>query len=59
MSFFSKLFKRKPKAGEVGWRVGGIEDFMTLIRVYYQSLRASTLGITNLAALPDLRGSGA
>ncbi|MBQ7635239.1 MAG: hypothetical protein IJS89_06690 [Bacteroidaceae bacterium] len=55
MSFFSKLFKRKPKAGEVGWRVGGIEDFMTLIRVYYQSLMASTLGITNLAALPDLR----
>lgn len=55
MSIFSKLFKRKPKAGEVGWRVGGIEDFMTLIRVYYQSLMASTLGITNLAALPDLR----
>jgi len=55
MSFFSKLFKRKPKANEAGWRVGGIEDFMMLIRVYYQSLMASRLGITNLAALPDLR----
>ncbi len=55
MSFFSKLFKRKPKTQEVGWRVGGIEDFMMLIRVYYQSLMASNLGITNLAALPDLR----
>ena len=28
---------------------------MMLIRVYYQSLMASSLGITNLAALPDLR----
>ena len=55
MSLFSKLFKRKPKANEAGWRVGGIEDFMMLIRVYYQSLMASNLGITNLAALPDLR----
>lgn len=55
MSFLSKLFGKKPKANEAGWRVGGIEDFMMLIRVYYQSLMASNLGITNLAALPDLR----
>ena len=28
---------------------------MTLIRVYFQAALASDLGITNLAALPDLR----
>ena len=36
-------------------RVGGMEDFMLLIRVYYQSVIAAQLGINNLAALPDLR----
>ena len=28
---------------------------MTLIRVYFQAVMAADLGITNLAALPDLR----
>ena len=28
---------------------------MTLIRVYFQASMAADLGITNLAALPDLR----
>ena len=32
-----------------------MEDFMTLIRVYFQADLAAQLGITNLAALPDLR----
>jgi hypothetical protein len=32
-----------------------MEDFMTLIRVYFQAVIAADLGITNLAALPDLR----
>jgi len=32
-----------------------MEDFMTLIRVYFQASLAADLGITNLAALPDLR----
>ena len=32
-----------------------MEDFMTLIRVYFQAAMASDLHITNLAALPDLR----
>ncbi len=49
------LFKKKKSAGEEGWRVGGMEDFMTLIRVYYQAVMAANLGINNLAALPDLR----
>lgn len=52
MSIFTKLLGRK-KTDEV--RVGGMEDFMTLIRVYYQAVMASQLGISNLAALPDLR----
>ena len=34
--------------------IGGMEDFMTLIRVYFQSVLAANLGISNLAALPDL-----
>ena len=55
MSFFSKLFKHKEQANETGWRVGGVEDFMMLIRVYYQAVMAANLGISNLAALPDLR----
>ena len=32
-----------------------MEDFMMLIRVYYQAVMAANLGISNLAALPDLR----
>ena len=43
------LFKKKQKAN-----VGGMEDFMTLIRVYFQSVLAANLGISNVAALPDL-----
>ena len=44
------IFKKK-KATE---RIGGMEDFMTLIRVYYQSVLAANLGITNIGMLPDL-----
>ena len=51
MSFISKLFGKK----EEKQKAGGMEDFMTLIRVYFQAVMASDLGITNLAALPDLR----
>jgi hypothetical protein len=32
-----------------------MEDFMTLIRVYYQAVMAANLGINNITALPDLR----
>ena len=32
-----------------------MEDFMMLIRVYFQAVMATELHITNLAALPDLR----
>lgn len=47
------MFGRRKAAEET--RVGGMEDFMTLIRVYYQSVMAAQLGINNLGALPDLR----
>ncbi len=32
-----------------------MEDYMTLVRVYFQATLATQLGITNLAMLPDLR----
>lgn len=55
MGIFSNIFSKKETVNEKGWRVGGMEDFMTLIRVYYQAVIASNLGINNLAVLPDLR----
>ncbi len=51
MGIFSKIFGRK--AEEV--KIGGMEDYMNLVRVYFQASIAANLGITNLAALPDLR----
>lgn len=53
MSFLSKIFGRKKADNET--RIGGMEDYMTLIRVYLQADIAAQAGITNLAALPDLR----
>lgn len=56
MRFFSNIFGRKSSSdSEMGTRVGGTEDFMTLIRVYYQAIMATHLGIRDLRALPDLR----
>jgi len=51
MAFWNKIFGKKDEAA----RVGGMEDFMTLIRVYFQAALAADLGISNLSALPDLR----
>lgn len=53
MGLLSKLFGRK--TDETQQKTGGMEDFMTLIRVYFQAVMAADLGITNLAAMPDLR----
>ena len=52
MGLFSNLFRKKATSEE--GKVGGIEDFMTLIRVYYQAVMASNLGISNINMLPDL-----
>ena len=51
MGFLSKIFGRKKENA----KVGGMEDYMTLVRVYFQASLASNLGITNIAMLPDLR----
>ncbi|MBE6260091.1 MAG: hypothetical protein E7107_04585 [Prevotella sp.] len=51
MGLFSKLFGKKDSQQ----KAGGMEDFMTLIRVYFQAVMAADLGISNMAALPDLR----
>lgn len=52
MGIFSDIFKRRSGSGE---KVGGMNDYMSLVRVYFQAALASKLGITNLASLPDLR----
>ena len=52
MSILSKLFGKKTCEQQT---TGGMEDFMTLIRVYFQAAIAAELGITNLSMLPDLR----
>lgn len=51
MGIFSKLFGKKTE----DTKVGGMEDYMTLVRVYFQAALAAQLNITNLAMLPDLR----
>ena len=53
MGFFSKIFNKSNTNSQEG-NVGGMEDFMTLIRVYYQSAMAANLGITNLKFVPDM-----
>lgn len=53
MGFFSNIFGKKKTEDE--HKAGGIEDFMTLLRVYFQAAIAEKAGITNLAMLPDLR----
>ena len=50
MGIFSKIFGKKDTE-----KRGGMEDYMTLVRVYFQAAIAENAGITNLAALPDLR----
>ncbi len=52
MGFLSKLFGKKDAEQA---KTGGMEDYMTLVRVYFQAVLAARLGINNLAMLPDLR----
>ncbi len=51
MGFLSKIFGKKEREETVG----GMQDYMTLIRVYFQASIAAQVGITNIAMLPDLR----
>ena len=50
-NLFSKIFGKKEREE----RIGGMEDYMTLVRVHFQASLAASLNITNLAMLPDLR----
>ena len=56
MNIFSKLFKKKneEETAEVASAKGSVEEFVTLIRVYYQAVMAEQLGITNLNILADM-----
>lgn len=54
MNIFSKLFKKKETEETAANSKGSVEEFVSLIRVYYQAVMAVQLGITNLNMLPDL-----
>ena len=51
MGIFS-LFKKRDNEAV---KIGGMQDYMMLIRVYFQAAIATQIGITNIAMLPDLR----
>lgn len=51
MSILSNLFGKKKDENNVG----GMQDYMSLIRVYFQAAIAAQVGITNISMLPDLR----
>lgn len=51
MGLFSIFKKNEEAAGNVL----GMQDYMMLIRVYFQAAIASQIGINNIAMLPDLR----
>ena len=51
MEFLSRLFGKKDEDN----KAGGMEDYMQLVRVYFQASIAANVGITNLTMLPDLR----
>lgn len=52
MNIFQKLFNKETEIHEV--EKSKVENFMTLIRVYYQSVMALNLGVTNIRFLPDM-----
>ena len=52
MSIFANLFKKQADADAK--LVGNVEDFVSLTRVYFQSVIAVNLGITNIRFLPDV-----
>lgn len=51
MGIFSKLLGRNSNSTK---GVGDVEDFMLLTRVYFQSVLAMNLGITNINFVPDV-----
>ncbi len=53
MGFLNNIFGKKKEEDKLE-NLGGMEDFMTLIRVYFQAEIAGRSGITNINSLPDL-----
>lgn len=49
MGIFSNLFKKNEAAS-----AKNVEDFVSLTRVYFQSVLAANLGITNIRFIPDV-----
>lgn len=49
------LFSFFKKRDDNSVKVGGMQDYMMLIRVYFQAAIAVQVGINNIAMLPDLR----
>ena len=52
MSLLSKLLKKD--TGDGNSNVGNVEDFVSLTRVYFQSVIAVNLGITNINLIPEV-----
>lgn len=53
MNIISKLFKKKNTEAETTTK-GSVEEFVSLIRVYYQAVMAVNLGVTNMNMLADM-----
>ncbi|NCC09287.1 MAG: hypothetical protein EOM31_02075 [Bacteroidia bacterium] len=51
MGLFGHLFKKKADSTT---KIGNVEDFSSLTRVYFQAAIAVNLGITNIRFLPDV-----
>ena len=49
------ILSKKKKNKEESKNIGGMQDYMSLIRVYPQAAVASQIGINNISLLPDLR----
>ena len=54
MCFISKLFKKNESEMPEEQVKGAVEEFVALVRVYYQAVMAVNLGITNLNMLADM-----
>lgn len=54
MNIISKLFNKQNNDVEAESGKGSVEEFISLIRVYYQAVMAVNLGVTNLNILSDM-----
>lgn len=54
MNIISRLFNKTNNEAEADNGKGSVEEFISLIRVYYQAVIAVNLGVTNLNILSDM-----